>query len=109
MTRKAADELVVASVCGLLALTDVLVDYDTKIYATDSSMTHGAFAATEFPPETAQTVWSGGDKKGCYIMLDSHASHARQILKSAGVGVDDAPIVEDWGVLQRPSPSCLTS
>ena len=57
-------------------------------------MTHGAFTATEVRPEIAQTVWLGGDKKGCYTMLDSHA---RQILKSAGVDVDNAPIVEDWG------------
>ena len=30
LSRKAADELVVASVCGLLALTHVSVDYDSR-------------------------------------------------------------------------------
>lgn len=42
LSRATAEELVLASVGGLLAVTDVSAEYDKRIYATDASLARGA-------------------------------------------------------------------
>ena len=97
LSRRIAEELTLASVFGLLALSDIPVPYDTSIYATDSSSTKGAFTALHVGREVEEVVWPGGDKKGTYTVLDSPA---RQMLKTLGEDLDEV-IEED--LLQAPA------
>ena len=85
LPRKAADELVLASVVAWVASTDVSVKYSSKVYATDASMQKGAIVSRNVSPTTAKVLWLGGDKRGAYTMLDTHF---RSLLKSVG-GEDD--------------------
>ena len=91
--RRLAEELLLASIFGLIAVTDVSVPYDTNIYATDASMTKGAFTSKRVSPELAEIVWLGGDRKGSYTLLDNPA---RRQLKALGVDVDQEKIAEDF-------------
>ena len=98
LDRRAADELVLSGVFSLLALTDVSAEYDKKIYATDASMSKGAFTSLVVDETTASTVWLSGDRKGCYTLLDNHA---RQILRATGHDLDEAPVAADWLAPQK--------
>ena len=93
LPRSVADELVVASILGLFALTDVSVPYSDRVFATDASMSKGAFTSRVIGEECSELVWLGGDKKGTYTLLDGHA---RQQLRSLGVDVDDVPTHLDF-------------
>lgn len=93
LPRAVAEELVLASVLGLVALNDVSVPYATKIYATDSSMTKGAFTSKTVPKALSETIWLGGDRKGAYTLLDSPA---KQQLRGLGIDTDAHLIAEDF-------------
>ena len=93
LCRKTADELVLASIFGLFALTDIAAAYDPKIYATDASLAKGAVTSKEVGDKISETLWLGGDRKGAYVMLDNPA---RQRLRGLGVDVDAEPVVEDF-------------
>lgn len=94
LPRRVAEELVLASIFGLLAVCDVSASYDTKVYATDASMQKGAYTYCDAGPELSQTLWLGGDRKGAYTMLDNVA---RQQLRALGVDVDIEPVAKDFG------------
>eukprot|EP00438_Fugacium_kawagutii_P027393 Skav208440 [mRNA] locus=scaffold1952:165682:170177:- [translate_table: standard] len=93
LPRSVAEELVLASVMGLVAMADISVPYDTKLYATDASMDKGAITSKVVSPELASTLWLGGDRKGAYTMLDSYP---RQLLRSLGCDEDHQPVAEDF-------------
>eukprot|EP00435_Cladocopium_sp_Y103_P013662 s4315_g3.t1 len=92
LPRRVAEELVLAGIFGLVALSDVSVPNDRHIYATDASMTKGAFTSLETTQAIAESVWLGGDRRGAYTLLDNPA---RQ-LRSLGVDVDDSAVAEDF-------------
>eukprot|EP00435_Cladocopium_sp_Y103_P060998 s1156_g22.t1 len=93
LPRRTADELVLSSIFGLVAMTDISVKYDNQIYATDSSSDRGAFTSLEISSDHSEVVWLGGDKRGAYTMLDHPA---RQILRRLGEDVDEDPVAEDF-------------
>jgi hypothetical protein len=93
LSRKVAEELVLASIFGLLAVTDISVPYSDRLFATDASMQKGAFTSLAIHSAAAETLWLGGDRKGAYTLLDNPA---RQQLRGLGVDVDDRPIAEDF-------------
>ena len=89
LPRRVADEIILASVLGIIAATDVSVPYSDHLYATDASMQKGAFTKKELSPSLTKTLWLGGDKKGSYTMLDSAP---RACLRMLGVDLhDEAP------------------
>eukprot|EP00435_Cladocopium_sp_Y103_P016191 s1218_g4.t1 len=96
LPRKVAEEFVLASIFGLVAVSDISAPYDEEIYATDASLQKGAVTAAEVGPEISEILWLGGDKKGAYTLLDNPA---RSQLRTLGCDVDDAPVAEDF-----PSP-----
>eukprot|EP00438_Fugacium_kawagutii_P017058 Skav216351 [mRNA] locus=scaffold2385:191031:215658:- [translate_table: standard] len=93
LPRKAAEELVLASIFGLIAVTDISVEYDDVIYATDASMGAGAFTKKKVGSRLSSVLWRGGDRKGAYTMLDNPA---RCQLRSLGVDTDALLVAEDF-------------
>ena len=81
LPRDVAEELVLCSVLSLVAATDVSVPYDRFVYATDASNCKGAVTKLEAGAQMSELLWLGGDRKGCYTMLDNPA---RAILRSIG-------------------------
>eukprot|EP00438_Fugacium_kawagutii_P018756 Skav204395 [mRNA] locus=scaffold2947:164542:176525:+ [translate_table: standard] len=70
LPRSTADELVLASILGFIAVSDVSVAYHHEVFATDASMQKGAVVSRPVSPEVAKVLWLGGDKKGAYTALD---------------------------------------
>ena len=93
LTRATGDELVLASVLGLTAVTDISVPYSKQIFATGASNNKGAVTSKRVDEAVAEIAWLGGDRKGAYTLLDNSA---RQQLRALGVDVDDQPIAEDF-------------
>ena len=96
--RKSAEEIVLASVFSLIAVSDISVPYDTKIYATDASMSAGAIVEKEIDKGLNEVIWLGGDKKGCYTMMDSPA---RAMLRSLGDDTDELPVAWEFSSPQK--------
>ena len=88
LSRRAAEELCLAGIFGLIAVSDISVPYDKKVYATDASMNKGAYTSIQVSQSLSETLWLGGDRKGAYTMLDSSA---RCQLRSLGVDTDELP------------------
>ena len=88
LPRSVAEEITLASVLMLVAVTDVSVPYDSRVYATDASMNAGAIVSKEVGNDLSRTLWLGGDRKGCYTMLDSPA---RAMLRTIGDDLDQLP------------------
>ena len=95
LPRYVAQELVLASVLGLVAVSNVAVDYLPTIFATDASMSKGAVCSREVSPEVAELVWLGGDKRGCYTKLDPPFRALRRALgdfdEEEGIIHEDLP------------------
>ena len=98
LRRAVAEELVLASVFGLVSLSDITAKYDQHIYATDASLNKGAFTAKKVDEETAKTIWLGSDRRGAYTQLDNPA---RQQLRSLGADVDENAVAEDFAAPTR--------
>ena len=79
--RKVAEEITLASVFGLVACSNIQVPYSSRIFATDASMAKGAVVSRQVPPEIAEVVWLGGDKRGAYTKLDNPF---RSLLRAIG-------------------------
>ena len=86
LSRSTAEELVLASILGLVAASDISVPYDTNVYATDASNSKGAIIQLSVDEELSKTLWLGGDKRGAYTMLDN---------RSLDEDLDDSPIASD--------------
>jgi len=70
LQRGIAQELSILAALAPLAVSNVAVKYNPKIYASDASLGLGAVVATKAEPEVAETLWLGSDKRGCYTRLD---------------------------------------
>ena len=91
--RRLAEELVLASIFGLVAVSDVSVPYDRQVYATDASLCKGTFTALTTSHSVAECLWLGGDRRGAYTLLDNPA---RQQLRGLGIDVDAHEVAEDF-------------
>ena len=69
LSRKAASELAVfASLCPIL-VSNLAAEIDSRIFATDASMTGGGITETQVPTEVAKFLWRAADKKGKNLPL----------------------------------------
>ena len=80
LPRCVAEEVVLASIFGLVAVSNIQVPYASRIYATDASMQKGAVVSREIPEKLAEAVWLGGDKRGAYTKLDNPFRSALRLL-----------------------------
>eukprot|EP00435_Cladocopium_sp_Y103_P045749 s1324_g13.t1 len=94
MPRSTAQELVLASIFGLVAITDLSACYHDRLFATDASMSQGAVVSRPISEKTARVLWLGGDKKGGYSALDPPF---RELRRAIGEDLDLAS--------QSPKPS----
>ena len=81
LTRKVAQELVLLSALSPVAVSNIAVKYNEKVYASDASLGLGAVVSAKVDPETVEVLWLGSDKKGCYSKLDAPAA---ALLAAAG-------------------------
>ena len=81
LPRPVAEEITLASLMSIVALTDVSVPYLPKLFATDASMTKGAVVSKDISPELSERLWLCGDRKGGYTKLDNEF---RSILRGLG-------------------------
>ena len=79
LSRKAADEFVLASALSFLAATDVTQPYHDKVFATDASLGKGALVARPVDRRLSEVLWLGGDKRGAHISLDGPFREALRI------------------------------
>ena len=93
LQRRAAEELVLASIFSLISVTDVSAPYSPYVYATDASNSKGAFTRKHISKDLAEIIWRGGDKKGAYTMLDPPA---RAQLRGLGFDADGEPLPMDF-------------
>lgn len=69
LPRKAAQEFaLVAALCPIM-VTNLAVEVDLKVYATDASNLKGAIASTEVPEGIAKALWRTADKKGANLPM----------------------------------------
>ena len=85
LDRKTAEELVLCSVFSLIAASNLLEDFDQKLYATDASLNKGAACSREIDHRTAKELWLSGDKRGSYTKMDSHF---REVVKAWDIQPD---------------------
>ena len=99
LDREVAEELVLASIGGLLATTDVSVPYDRQVYATDASLNKGAVTSACVSSSISELLWLGGDRKRAYTLLDQGpASTLRQL----GVPTEEEEKVALEGLTSAP-------
>ena len=84
--RGVSEEIVLASIFGLVACSNIQVPYDNRIYATDASMQKGAVVSRRVPMHVAEAAWLGGDKRGAYRKLDNPYRSALRLLGEEDFG-----------------------
>ena len=88
LSRKAAEELILAAVLLPVIASDVKLPFHDWVYSSDASSQKGAFCEARLPPQVAEPLWQSGDFKGGYTMLDPWE---KQVLSEA-FNQDE----EDW-------------
>eukprot|EP00435_Cladocopium_sp_Y103_P039111 s1573_g10.t1 len=78
LPRKCAQELAMLAACVPLVFTNVSVNYDERLFASDSSSRTGAYTETLLGGDLSKLLWRHADKKGTYSKLESPV---RAILK----------------------------
>ena len=69
LSRKAAEELVLfASLCPVL-VSNLAAEIDSRVFATDASMTGGGITETFVPEKVAKFMWRAADRKGKNLPL----------------------------------------
>ena len=86
LQRSTAQELVLASILSFVSISDVTAKFPKKVYASDASMSKGAFCSRPVSEQTAKVLWLGGDKKGTYTKLDPPY---RELSRALGLDIPD--------------------
>ena len=81
------------------AMTNVAVKMSRTVFASDASLGLGAVVSFELGVDTAEAIWLGSDKRGCYTRLDSENV---ALLLAAGEEVHWIGGVDAVGPVQQP-------
>lgn len=92
LPRKVAQELSFLATFAPIITSDVSEDFSRVVWATDASLDKGAICEVEVDRITSKILWLGGDKKGCYTMLDNGF---RSVRKRLHPGWDDNDFDEE--------------
>ena len=95
LSRRAAQELVLASVFSFVGCSDLRVGFHDRVVATDASLQKGAVVSRPVTLDYARALWLGGDKRGAYTALDPPFREASRIL---GLYEDDGRLDPDAGL-----------
>lgn len=82
LTRKQADELVLAGILAPLAETNLAAQVESRIFAMDASPSHGAVCHVDVPEQVAESLWVTGERRGGYTRLETKARTALRGLGS---------------------------
>ena len=80
------EELIMLAVFAPIIVTNVAVNYGQVVFASDASLAKGAFTSRRITEETAEVLWLGSDKKGCYSKL---SSFPQTLLAACGEELED--------------------
>ena len=69
LTRPVADELTILSALVPLCVSDVSVDFCTRLFATDASLEKGAIVSCPLEKDTMECLWRSCRSKGGYSKL----------------------------------------
>ena len=87
LSRKAAEELVLAGVLLPILVTDVKSPILPKVFASDASLQKGAFCEADVSPQMAMALWQSGDFRGGHSFLDS--AERSMLKKTFGLEEED--------------------
>lgn len=74
LSRKAADELLVAAALAPIMVSNLAVPFKEEIFATDASGVKGGIVSSEVPIGLAKILWRTAEKKAKNIPMSSSAS-----------------------------------
>ena len=97
LPRKAAQEFALAAALCPIMVSNLAVDVDSKLYATDASNSMGGIASTEVPDHVARFLWRTADKKGANIPILSR-------IQALIATYEEAP--EDSHLMLQPGGDC---
>ena len=80
------EELIMLAIFAPIIVTNVAVNYGQVVFASDASLAKGAFTSRRVTEETAEVLWLGSDKKGCYSKL---SSFPQNLLAACGEELED--------------------
>ena len=92
LPRKVAQELSFLATFAPVVASDVSADFEKSLWATDASLEKGAICEVDVGHAVSKLLWLGGDKKGCYTMLESGFRSAR---KRVFPGYDEVDFEDD--------------
>ena len=78
LSRKAADELLVAAALAPIMVSNLAVPFKEEIFATDASGVKGGIVSSEVPIGLAKILWRTAEKKAKNIPMSSSASAVLQ-------------------------------
>ena len=70
LPRRIARELVLLAIMSPLTCSNVAVSYVGTLFASDASLSKGAFVAAEVGADRVEELWLDTEKKGSYALLD---------------------------------------
>ena len=94
LPRSVAQELCLASILVLFAVSNIATPFSQKIYCSDASTEKGAFCSTVVEEEMAEVLWKVSRSKGAYHRL---LTPSESLAKRLG-------FLEEKGNLDQPSP-----
>ena len=104
LSRKLAEELSILSILAPVAVSNIAVSYDEKVYASDASLGLGAVVSAKIDSGISEILWLGSDKKGCYSRLDSESL---ALLAAAGEEVHESFGTRGTGPGEKPQKAPL--
>ena len=96
----ARQELVLLSVLSPLLASNVAVPYEKRLFASDASLSKGAYTHMRPPPGVIEALWLSADSKGFYTKLDSPS---RSSLASLGVETLAPLLSVEWEDEEKPA------
>ena len=106
LPRDVAQELVLISILGTVAATDISAPFLPLLFATDSSQKKGAICVAPISRELSQGLWLGSDRKGTYARLATKAAailrHFDPMSEEHLLVAEDAPSSCDCPSPERP-------
>ena len=97
LPRAVVDELVTIALLVPFAVSDLSAIFATEVFATDASLSKGAFCSAPLSKDLARTLWSGLRSKGAYHRL---LSPVEALAKRVGLG-EELP-AQDEAPCRRP-------
>ena len=91
LSRRLAQELVLASVFSVVACADLTAEVADRVYATDASLARGAVCSCPVHTQVAKSLWQNGDSRSAYSRLEEGP---KVLLRAAGLAPEEEDVAE---------------